>query len=409
MSTSGYDLLTIGGGLGGAALALVMARAGARVLVLEREPTFRDRVRGEFLPPWGVAEAEQLAISDLLRQCGHTVPSVEMGLGRPRDLPSTTPQGLPAIGFSHPEMQELLLQAAVSAGAHVRREAVATAVEPGKTTQVQVQQPGSRLETFSARLVVGADGRHSGVRKWGRFPVTRDAHPFLFAGALLKGLAAPHDVAYYCFNPAVAMAAASVYEGADRFRAYLAYPDDGVDRLQGEQSLRRFLDYSRQTTAFPNVYDGPLHLIGPLASFSCDEDWVEYPYHEGVALIGDAAATSDPAYGQGMSLTLRDVRTLSEKLLSDSQWDVAGNAYASEHHRYFSVIHTSCGWLRQMFQEQGPEADQRRATALPLIAADPTRIPDHIMSGPELSIDDSVRSRFFGQSENGNPARPVNS
>ena len=110
-----------------------------------------------------------------------------------------------------------------------------------------------------------------------------------------------------------------------------------------------------------------------------------------------------------MSLTLRDVRTLSEKLLSDSQWDVAGNAYTSEHRRYFSVIHTSCGWLRQMFQEQGPEADQRRATALPLIAADPSRIPDHIMSGPELSIDESVRSRFFGQAENGNRARPVNS
>ena len=50
-----------------------------------------------------------------------------------------------------------------------------------------------------------------------------------------------------------------------------------------------------------------------------------------------------------------------------------------------------------MFQEQGPAADQRRATALPLIAADPTRIPDHIMSGPELSIDDSVRSRFLAR------------
>jgi menaquinone-9 beta-reductase len=74
MPTSGYDLLTIGGGLGGAALALVMARAGARVLVLERQPKFRDRVRGEFLPPWGVAEAQQLVIADLLRQSGHNVP-----------------------------------------------------------------------------------------------------------------------------------------------------------------------------------------------------------------------------------------------------------------------------------------------------------------------------------------------
>src|SRR5262245_61088171 len=103
MSIYDYDLLTVGGGLGGAALATVMAKARARVLVLERELRFRDRVRGEFLQPWGVAEAQQLDIADLLRQCGHDVPSVEMGLGRPRDLPSTTPQGVPGIGLNHPE------------------------------------------------------------------------------------------------------------------------------------------------------------------------------------------------------------------------------------------------------------------------------------------------------------------
>ena len=399
MSASHYDVVTVGGGLGGAALAMAMAKGGARVLILERETKFKDRVRGEFLPPWGVAEAQQLAVADLFRKSGHNVPFMEMGLGRPRDLPSTTPQGMPAIGVSHPEMQELLLQAAASAGAHVRREAVVTAVETGELPRVQVHQSGGSLETVTARLVVAADGRNSAVRKWARFSVTRDPHPFFFAGVLLTGLTAPHDVGYYCFNPAVAMAAASIYEGADRFRAYLAYPSQDVDRLQGEQALPRFLDYSRQTTPFPNVYDGDLHPIGPLASFSCDEDWVEHPYQDGVALIGDAAATTDPVYGQGLSLVLRDVRTLSEKLLSNNHWDTAGNEYASEHRRYFSAIHTSCGWLRQMFQEQGPEADQRRAIALPLIASDPTRIPDHIMSGPELPIDDNVRSRFFGAAE----------
>jgi 2-polyprenyl-6-methoxyphenol hydroxylase-like FAD-dependent oxidoreductase len=227
--------------------------------------------------------------------------------------------------------------------------------------------------------------------------VRRDPHPFLFAGVLLERLAAPHDVGYYCFNPGVAMGAASVYQGAARFRAYLAYPSEGIDRLQGEQALPRFLAYSRQATAFPDVYDGDPHPIGPLASFACDEDWVERPYREGIALIGDAAATSDPAYGQGVSLTLRDVRTLSEQLLTNSDWEAAGDQYASEHRHCFSVIHTSCGWLRMVFQEQGAEADQRRATALPLIMADPMRIPDHIMSGPELPIDDSVRARFFGE------------
>jgi 2-polyprenyl-6-methoxyphenol hydroxylase-like FAD-dependent oxidoreductase len=397
MSAYDYDLLIVGGGLGGAALAKVMADAGARVLVLERERQFKDRVRGEFLAPWGVAEAQQLAIADLLRGCGCDAPLAEMGMGQPRDLPSTTPQSLPAMGFSHPEMQEALLQAAVTAGAHVRRETVVTAVEPGQPPRVRVQAKDSGPETLSARLVVAADGRNSVVRNWARFNVTRDPHPFLFAGVLLSGLSLPHGMSHYVFNPALSMAAAVVYEGKDRFRAYLAYPTDGIDRLQGEQALPRFLECSRRTTPFPNFYDGPVRAIGPLASFPCDDDWVDHPYHNGVALIGDAAGTSDPTYGQGMSLTVRDVRTLSQELLRNSDWDAAGHQYAAEHRRYFSVIHTSCGWLRQVFQEQGPEADQRRATAMPLIAEDPTRIPDHIMSGPELPVTDGVRARFFGE------------
>jgi 2-polyprenyl-6-methoxyphenol hydroxylase-like FAD-dependent oxidoreductase len=392
-----YDLIIVGGGLGGAALAKVMAEAQARVLILEQELKFKDRVRGEFLQPWGVAEARQLGIEDLLRGCGCDVPYLEMGMGSPRELAATTPQKLPALGFCHPEMQEALLQSAAAAGAVVRRGTAVSAVEAGAPTHVQVRSSTGNSETLSARLVVAADGRNSAVRKWAGFAVTRDSHPFLFAGVLLSGLAMPRNFAHYFLNPELAMATAIVYEGADRFRTYLAYPNEGIQRLQGEQALPRFLECSRRTTVFPNFYDGDLRTIGPLASFSCDEDWLQHPYRDGVALIGDAAATSDPVYGQGMSLTLRDVRVLKEKLLCNSDWDAAGHAYATEHQHYFSVIHTSCHWLRQIFQEQGPEADQLRATAMPLITADPTRIPDHIISGPELPIDDSVRARFFGE------------
>jgi len=34
---------------------------------------------------------------------------------------------------------------------------------------------------------------------------------------------------------------------------------------------------------------------------------------------------------------------------------------------------------------------------MPLIAEDPTRVPDHIFSGPDLPVDDSVRARLFGE------------
>jgi NADPH-dependent 2,4-dienoyl-CoA reductase/sulfur reductase-like enzyme len=50
--TNAYDLVIIGGGIAGSSLACSMAKAGARVLLLESEIEFRDRVRGEILCPW---------------------------------------------------------------------------------------------------------------------------------------------------------------------------------------------------------------------------------------------------------------------------------------------------------------------------------------------------------------------
>ena len=65
---SDYDLITIGGGLGGAALAKVMAAGGAKVLVLERELEFRDRVRGENLAPWGMPRPSAWVLAKISTQ-----------------------------------------------------------------------------------------------------------------------------------------------------------------------------------------------------------------------------------------------------------------------------------------------------------------------------------------------------
>jgi menaquinone-9 beta-reductase len=62
MTSNTYDIITVGGGLGGSALAKVMADHGARVLVVEREKQFKDRIRGEFFAPWGVAETSPVKV-----------------------------------------------------------------------------------------------------------------------------------------------------------------------------------------------------------------------------------------------------------------------------------------------------------------------------------------------------------
>jgi len=68
---SGFsDIVVVGGGIAGATLALVLARAGLTVAVLEQQLSYRDRVRGEYMQPWGVAEAQHLGISEILVKAG---------------------------------------------------------------------------------------------------------------------------------------------------------------------------------------------------------------------------------------------------------------------------------------------------------------------------------------------------
>src|SRR5882757_1336775 len=55
-----HDVVIVGGGIAGSALATVLARNGLDVLVLERQTEFRDKVRGEVILPWGVAEMLRL-------------------------------------------------------------------------------------------------------------------------------------------------------------------------------------------------------------------------------------------------------------------------------------------------------------------------------------------------------------
>ena len=51
------DVVVVGGGIAGAALAKATAEAGRQVMMLERQMTYRDKVRGEVLSAWGVVEA----------------------------------------------------------------------------------------------------------------------------------------------------------------------------------------------------------------------------------------------------------------------------------------------------------------------------------------------------------------
>ena len=395
-----YDLIVVGGGLGGSTLAGSMAEHGARVLVLEREQQFKDRVRGEFVFPWGVAEAKRLGVFELLcDRCAHQVPWFDFYLGGVlavhRPVVTTTPHQLPCLSFYHPAMQELLLGAAASAGACVRRGVSVKEVRPGTPATVVVGDNG-HCEEIRARLIVGADGRSSTVRASVGFQLRRDPDDMLLAGVLLDNIGAPEDIGQAVINSSLGEIAILLPQGGGRARTYFAFHTGTQPRYQGTADFPRYLEGFKRAGMNPGFYDGA-KAAGPLATFDGAEAWVEHPYRDGVALLGDAAAASDPTWGQGLSLTLRDARVLRDHLLATDDWETAGNAYATEHDAYSDASRIVNLWFTEFYLETGPQADARRARALPLIAEDPSRQPDAAYSGPDLPVNEAIKKRFFAE------------
>jgi 2-polyprenyl-6-methoxyphenol hydroxylase-like FAD-dependent oxidoreductase len=399
-SSRAYDLAVIGAGIAGSSLAFSMAKAGARVVLLETEAEFRDRVRGEILCPWGVAEARALGLSQAFLDAGACeLRWVDQYMGpqqiEHRDLPATTLTKTPINTFYHPRMQTSLLQTAQSVHVEVRRGGCVTSLTPGAVPRVTCRSNGSS-EEIGARLVVIAEGRNSKFRRLPGFQVQREQHTFCIAGVLVEKVPLAEDTFHLFTNPALGEVIAWAPQGEGRVRTYFCYWGETRPRFQGSADFSRLLT-SFEWSGLSRQYFSAAKQAGPLATFEGADSWVEHPYTNGVALLGDAAANSDPAWGQGLSLAMRGARTLRDALLAQADWDAAGHTYACEQNRFCTTIRTVTGWLRDFFLTTGSVADARRAHALPLIGQDNTRIPDLVFSGPDIPLAPNARARLFGE------------
>jgi len=396
-----YDLIVVGGGIAGASLARRAAKSGARVLVLEQENEFRDRIRGECLQPWGVGEARQLGVAETLRACSNEMRCVDFIINgqhaMKRDFVATTPQASGMWAFYHPQAQEALLATAAAAGAEVRRGATVQHIDPGVKPKAKIAQSG-RTDEAEARLIALCAGRSPALRTQLGFQTRRGSIPLLLSGVWVTNLPAEMDPSVaYIANDLVRGAVAALFpQSAKRGRAYFGYHPQTCARLQGDADFPRFCQEFNRSAGGAIPLAGA-QAAGPLASFECVDVWVDHPYRNGVALVGDAASSNDPSWGQGLALALRDARVLSDELLAGRDWVAAGERYATRHDQHYGTIRMVSGWYYDVFQRLGPEADARRARAMPLIAQDPTRPPDMLFSGPDLPVPASARARFFGE------------
>ena len=200
----------------------------------------------------------------------------------------------------------MVIAAAEKAGATVLRGARVVGLLAETPPGVWVRLDANGEHAYRARLVVGADGRSSMARQWGGFRVEHDPAGMTIAGLRIDGLAAPEDTMSGFVHPGYGMVSLTVPLGNGRFRAYVGrHKRDGAPERpwRGKTAIADFVSANIAAGAPPTWYASDLQVAGPLASFDAADRWVPHPQRAGLVLVGDAAASNDPCFGCGLSLS----------------------------------------------------------------------------------------------------------
>jgi menaquinone-9 beta-reductase len=331
MRAKNPDVVVVGAGIAGASIAAVLARGGLEVLLLERQRTYRDRVRGEYMAPWGVLEARAVGLETVIRgaravDARYSVPYDELVAASAAetakgDASTILPGVRGPLCASHPQACQALAGEAVRLGAELVRGVREVRVQAGARPSVAYLN-GTETRV-RPRLVIGADGRASTVRKQSGIHINKAPATHVIAGLLVEGasrwpddqfsIGVEGDLQFYVFP-----------QGGGRVRLYTCHANEQAARWAGRAGPQRFLQAFARLRSIPAALGlGDVAPAGPCATFSGEQTWCEQPFADGVVLLGDAGGYDDPVDGQGLSLALRDVRHLSELLLAAGDWTVA--------------------------------------------------------------------------------------
>lgn len=389
-----YDLVIVGGGIGGSALATVMAEAGRSVLLLEQSEVFVDRVRGEWIAPWGVAETHRLGLYDrLVAAGGHHIrrhitydETLEPADAEAAPLPlNIFKEGVPGpLCLRHPIHCQTLFDAAKAAGATALRGVRVTGLAAGPRPHV-VYEHGGQTHEARGRLLVGADGRTSQVREAAGIPLHQDKPHHWFAGLLVEGVEG-WDPELQAIGTEGDFGFLAFPQGDGRVRVYGGYPLDQAQRFKGPDGPRRFLDAFALSCSPANARLVAGRPAGPLFSYFNADAWTDEPFAEGVVLVGDAAGWNDPILGLGLSITYRDVRIVSELLKSTDDWaSLSFASYAEERAERMRRLRFTAKIQAALDMEFGEAAAARRHGLHERAKADPS-LKAHafaVMAGPE--------------------------
>jgi len=314
---SHYDAIVVGARCAGAFTAMLLSRAGLRVLAVDRSAYGSDTLSTHAIMRPGVLQLARFGLLDRVMAAG-TPPTTRTVFhydDRAIDVTIEPRDGVDALCSPRRTVLDgILVDAAREAGAEVRYGVSLVGLlrsETGRVQGVRLRDEQGALHQVSADIVIGADGRHSSVARFAgvtTYRVGKHASATLYA---------------YFSSEAFDEADANHWYFRNQSGAGLIPTNDGVHLVFVADEASRMRDALRADSAaalraglaraapelLPAIASAK--QIGRLQGFGGLPGYFRTAAGPGFALVGDAGYFKDPITAHGISDALRDAELLA--------------------------------------------------------------------------------------------------
>ncbi|WP_433204745.1 NAD(P)/FAD-dependent oxidoreductase [Dactylosporangium sp. CS-047395] len=301
-----YDVIVVGARPAGAAVALLLARAGLRVLAVDRARFPSDTLSTHQVQPPGVALLRRWGLLEGLLAAGAPMVRTAKFAHPAAVLEGAYPGADGVLSPRRTVLDALLVGAARDAGAEVWEGFGVSGLrwDGGRVAGIDGAFKRGGPRSVAASLVVGADGKHSTVAR--------------LAGARDYRVRPAMTAAFYGYVEGLGLTGGEVYPGRGGLRSM--WPtNDGLAVAFLSVPRERFAEVRELgfLASFGDRLAGARLAAGEPVRATVDlPNTFRVPYGPGWALAGDAGLVMDPITGQGIGNALRDADALAAALVA---------------------------------------------------------------------------------------------
>ena len=308
-----YDVVIVGARCAGASTAMLLARRGARVLVVEKGRYGTDTLSTLAIMRGGVLQLGRWGVLPRIVERG--TPAVRTTSffygGEEIALPIKARDGIDALyAPRRTVLDAALVDRATDAGAEVAYETrlVDLVRDKGRVTGAVVAGPNGDIATVRANVVIGADGRSSAVAR------LVQAEPYRVASStssIVYGhwAGVPAAGFEWHFEPGVSTGLMPTNDGLSLVFASMPPAEFPAGRAEIMTTYHRVLAEAAPKLA-SRVRRGD--LVGSFRGFAGLPGYFRQSHGPGWALVGDAGYFKDPLTAHGITDALRDAELLAE-------------------------------------------------------------------------------------------------